>query len=108
MMKSCGGEAWIVEFFPAIYLVTQKVPETRAVTDTTRPTASFWNLSVPRLAPSSIELLTHAYNSNRLMLFVLGRSHDDLERFGDTNLSDVGSDVECRLNVTLLEYGFQE
>ncbi len=107
-MKSWCGEAWIVEFFPAIYLVTQKVPETRAVTDTTRPTASYWNVSVLRLVASSIELLTHAYNSDRLMLFVLGRRHDELERFGDTNLSDVGSDVECRLNVTPLAYDFHE
>ena len=56
-MKSSCREAWIVELFPAIYLVTQEVPKVGAVTDTTRPTASCPNVSVLCLAEIGLGLL---------------------------------------------------
>lgn len=79
MMKTSCGEVWTVKFFPAVYLIAQKVPELRAITDTTWPSASCSIISTLFLAVTRIELLTHAHDRHRLMLVPLKRSHDELE-----------------------------
>ena len=89
MMKTSRGEAWVVEFFPAIYPVTQKVPKVKAVTDTTRPSASFSIVSTFCFAAIGSGLLTHAHDSHRLMLVALDSSHGELELTRLPNLSNV-------------------
>ena len=79
IIKTSCREAWIVKFFPAIYLITQKVPKLRAVTDTTRPSASYSIVLILCLAVIGIGLLTHAYDSHGLMLVALEMSHGEIE-----------------------------
>ena len=78
-MKPSRGEAWIIEFFPAIYSITQKVPKVGAVADAARPSASCSITLNLCLVVIGIGLLTHAYNSDWLMLVALERRHSELE-----------------------------
>lgn len=54
------------------------------------------------LAAIGVGLLTHAYDSHRLILVALNRSHGEIERLKNTDFSNLDCDVECRFNVTPL------
>lgn len=77
MMETSGGEAWIVEFFPAIGLIPQVFPEMGGVLDTARPSAPYSIVSAVCLSRTVSAFLTHAHDGHRLMLITLYRSHSD-------------------------------
>lgn len=79
MIKPSRREAWVVEFFPAIHLITQEIPELGGLVDAARPSASCSMASTLCLTVFGMGLLTHAHNSHRLMLVTLRGSQGELE-----------------------------
>lgn len=99
MIKPSCGEAWTVKFFPAVYLITQKVPKVRAVTDSTRPSASFQSFQhsvLPQSDLDSLPMPTIATGScwSHWIAAMANSNSLDLQ-----NYQTFKSGVECHLDV---------